>query len=75
MWKPWGLVRASNEGAVRNARSAATALGRQRVERLEIEQYVAPANDERRVRWAALPERRPAPVTRGAVSAPLPCRP
>ncbi len=50
MWKPWGLVRVSNEQAVRNARAAATALGRQRVERLEIEQYVARVNEERRVR-------------------------
>ncbi len=50
MWKPWNLVRGSNEAAVRNARAAATALSRQRVERIEIEQYVARRNEERLAR-------------------------
>jgi hypothetical protein len=45
MWKPWSVAQLvgarSHEGAVANARSAATELSRLRVERVEIEQYVA----------------------------------
>jgi len=41
MWKPWALGARSNERAVANARTAATELGRLRVERNEIELYVA----------------------------------
>jgi hypothetical protein len=45
MWKPWSVAQLmgarSHEAAVANARSAATELSRLRVERVEIEQYVA----------------------------------
>ena len=45
MWKPWVVAQLagsrSHERAVANARSAATQLSRMRVERAEIEQYVA----------------------------------
>ena len=45
MWKPWAVAQLvgslSHEGAVANARSAATQLSRMRVERVEIELYVA----------------------------------
>ena len=41
MWKPWELAGRSNERAVANARAAATELSRLRVERAEIELYVA----------------------------------
>ncbi len=55
MWKPWAvasLVGArSHEGAVANARSAATELSRMRVERVEIELYVA----QRAAEWADQP--------------------
>jgi hypothetical protein len=45
MWKPWAVAQLvgslSHEGAVANARGAATELSRLRVERTEIELYVA----------------------------------
>ncbi len=45
MWKPWAVAQLvgslSQEGAVANARGAATELSRMRVERVEIELYVA----------------------------------
>jgi len=41
MWKPWRWSTRSNERAVANARAAATELSRLRVERTEIELYVA----------------------------------
>jgi hypothetical protein len=45
MWKPWAVARRvgahSHEGALANARAAATELSRLRVERAEIELYVA----------------------------------
>ena len=44
MWKPWALASRSNEGAIANARSAATELSRRRVERLEVELYVMGRN-------------------------------
>lgn len=47
MWKPWDLGTRSNERAVRNARRAATDLSRRRVERLEVDQYVARRHAER----------------------------
>jgi hypothetical protein len=37
----WRWARASNERAVDNARAAATELGRRRVERDEVELYLA----------------------------------
>jgi hypothetical protein len=44
MWTPLGLVtgwgRSSNETAVENARTAAIACSRARLERIEIELYV-----------------------------------
>jgi hypothetical protein len=52
MWKPWAVARLvgslSHEGAVANARGAATELSRLRVERAEIELYVAQRAAERR---------------------------
>ena len=51
MWKPWTVAQLvgarSHEGAVANARSAATELSRMRVERVEIELYVAQRAAER----------------------------
>jgi hypothetical protein len=47
MWKPWQLATFSNERAVANARAAATELSRLRVERHEIELYVARVAAER----------------------------
>ena len=49
MWTSWQLGRASNERAVANARAASVALSRLRVERNEIELYVAQRAAERRV--------------------------
>jgi hypothetical protein len=46
-WKPWELGSRSNERAVANARAAATELSRLRVERAEIELYVARLAAER----------------------------
>jgi hypothetical protein len=44
MWTPWNAVtrwaRASNQTAVENARTAAVACSRARLERIEIELYV-----------------------------------
>lgn len=44
MWKPWqqvsGWGRASNERAIGNARTAATALSRRRVERDEVDLFL-----------------------------------
>jgi hypothetical protein len=59
MWNPWavvGLVGArSREGAVANARSAATELSRLRVERAEIALYVAQRAAHRSKRHAEQP--------------------
>jgi len=55
MWKPWELISRSNDGAVVNARVAATELSRLRVERADIELYVA-----RRVAEQGLVANRPA---------------
>ena len=41
MWKPWKLATRSHERAVANARAASTELNRRRVERVEVELYVA----------------------------------
>ena len=49
MWKPWQLATRSNERAVVNARCAATELSRQRVERAEVDLYVARRAAERLV--------------------------
>ncbi len=47
MWKPWALGARSNERALANARTAATELSQLRVERNEIELYVARRAAER----------------------------
>ena len=59
MWKPWQLVTRSNERAVANARTAATELSRMRVERAEVELYLARTTAERLV-VADRPGREPA---------------
>lgn len=41
MWKPWEWASASQAAALANARSASTALSRQRVERDDVELYLA----------------------------------
>jgi len=41
MWRPWDMVTRSNERAVANARAAATELSRLRVERTEIDLFLA----------------------------------
>jgi hypothetical protein len=40
---PWNISQLSNDGAVRNAREATTTLSRMRVEREEVEHYLAQA--------------------------------
>jgi hypothetical protein len=56
MWKPWAVAQRvgslSHEGAVANARGAATELSRLRVERTEIELYVAQRAAQRSMRRA-----------------------
>jgi hypothetical protein len=41
MYKPWTWGQASNERAVANARAATTELSRRRVEREDVELYLA----------------------------------
>ena len=41
MWKPWELVTRSNEQAVANARAATTELAHRRVERDDVELFLA----------------------------------
>lgn len=57
MWKPWTLPatwsRDSNERAIGNARASATELGRRRVERQEVELYLAERVVQRPVRRPA----------------------
>ena len=59
MWKPWavaGLVGSrSHQGALVNARTSATELSRMRLERVEIELYVAQRAAQRSKRWAEHP--------------------
>ena len=59
MWKPWAVAQLmgahSHEGALANARGAATELSRLRVERVEIEQYVARRAAKRSNRRAEQP--------------------
>lgn len=43
MWKPWEWASASQAAALANARAASTALSRQRVERDDVELYLAGA--------------------------------
>jgi hypothetical protein len=40
-WKPWEWARASHAAAVANARAAATDLSRMRVEREDVELFLA----------------------------------
>jgi hypothetical protein len=57
MWTPWsalsGWGRSSNDTAVRNAREAAVACSRARLERIEIDQYVAQVAARRERRLSA----------------------
>jgi hypothetical protein len=59
MWKPWDVAQLvgsrSHDVAVTNARTAATELSRLRVERAEIELYVAQRAARRSKRWAEHP--------------------
>ena len=49
MWKPWeGWTRSLEERATTNAREAATELSRRRVEREEVELFVAALTRQRR---------------------------
>jgi hypothetical protein len=41
MWKPWDWPQISNRVAVDNARTATTALSRRRVEREDVELFLA----------------------------------
>ena len=54
MWKPWEWASASNAGALANARDGATELSRRRVERQDVELFLA-AHAERVARLAAVP--------------------
>jgi hypothetical protein len=64
MWKPWAVAQLvgslSHEGAVANARGAATELSRLRVERTEIELYVAQRTAQRSRRRAGTQAGQPA---------------
>jgi hypothetical protein len=57
MWTPWsalsGWGRSSNDTAVANAREAAVACSRARLERIEIDQYVAQVAARRERRLSA----------------------
>ena len=67
MWTPWasltGWSRKNHEHAVENARLAAVACSRARVERIEVELYVA--------ELAAVRERRRHGLTSGRSAAPI----
>lgn len=54
MWKPWTWGAGSNDRAISNARASATELGRRRVERDDVELFLA------RHRVQAADARRPA---------------
>ncbi len=41
MWKPWDWAQSSNQVALSNARAASTELSRRRVERAEVELFLA----------------------------------
>ena len=41
MWMPWQWASASNERAIANARAATTACSRRRLERAEVELFLA----------------------------------
>ncbi len=41
MWKPWTWSTASHERAIANARAASTQCSRRRVERTDVELYLA----------------------------------
>lgn len=58
MWKPWTWARSSNDRAICNARASATELHRRRVERVDVELFLA----QRREPTVAAPRpaRRPA---------------
>jgi hypothetical protein len=63
MFKPWLWAHTSNSGAVANARAAATELSRLRVERDDVELYLAELHlAELRVTRASVPR----PTTRPA---------
>ena len=47
MFKPWEWSRTSNEGAVANARAATTELSRLRVEREDVELFLAESRSRR----------------------------
>ncbi|WP_243060231.1 hypothetical protein [Nocardioides sp. SR21] len=69
MWKPWTWSRGSNERAIGNARASATELNRRRVERQEVELYLAQRPAQRTAQGPAQrPVQRPvvAPVRRPA---------
>jgi hypothetical protein len=57
MWTPWsalsGWARSSNDTAVNNAREAALACSRARLERIEIDLYVAQVAARRERRLSA----------------------
>jgi hypothetical protein len=47
VFKPWEWSRTSNEGAVANARAATTELSRLRVEREDVELFLAQSRSRR----------------------------
>jgi hypothetical protein len=49
MWKPWQWGLGSHEAALTNAREAATELSRRRVERDDVELYLAQRNSVARL--------------------------
>ena len=63
MWKPWQWAHGSHEAALANAREAATELSRRRVERDEVELYLAAARSASRGSPLGAPEPdRPRPI-------------
>ena len=45
-WKPWGWAVLSNDVAVENARTAAVEISRRRLERAEVELFLAARRDD-----------------------------
>ncbi|MCM3513996.1 hypothetical protein [Nocardioides sp. P86] len=52
-WAPWRWARASHERAVRNAREGATDAARRRLERAEVELFLATPRTARRAQHPA----------------------
>jgi hypothetical protein len=47
LWKPWQWARSSNQSALANARAGAIELGSRRLERAEVDLFLAEHRDVR----------------------------